>query len=103
VAFHFERDSPASPDGARARGTKLLLKLDSVADEKLAESEFARQREALRLSRELTRRLRTGRPLRKRRRRALQRRARFVVPALLIDHRPPVVADRVRIGDWEAT
>ena len=43
------------------------------------------------LSRQLTRRLRTGRPLRKRRRRADQRRIRFVAPALLIDHRP---ADR---------
>ena len=40
------------------------------------------------LSRELTRRLRTGRPLRKRRRRSNQRQVRFIAPAVLIDHRP---------------
>ena len=53
------------------------------------------------LRRELTRRLRTGRPLRKRRRRPDQRATRFVAPARLIDHRPPIVEQRVRIGDWE--
>ena len=53
------------------------------------------------LSRQLTRRLRTGRPLRKARRSPGQRRIRFVAPALLIDHRPAVVDDRGRIGDWE--
>jgi IS30 family transposase len=53
------------------------------------------------LSRTLTRRLRTGRALRKRRRRPDQRRSRFVTPAQLIDHRPPVVCTRTRIGDWE--
>jgi IS30 family transposase len=53
------------------------------------------------LSRQLTRRLRTGRPLRKRRRRPDERRARFVAPALLIDHRPAAVTDRTRVGDWE--
>ncbi|MFC6020678.1 IS30 family transposase [Plantactinospora solaniradicis] len=53
------------------------------------------------LSRQLTKRLRTGRPLRRRRRRADQRRCRFLAPALLIDQRPAVVEDRVRIGDWE--
>jgi IS30 family transposase len=53
------------------------------------------------LSRELTRRLRTGRPLRKRRRRSNQRQARFVVPAVLIDYRPDVVARRGRVGDWD--
>lgn len=42
VAFVFERDAHQS------RGTKLLLKLDSIPDEYLAESEFARQRRALR-------------------------------------------------------
>jgi IS30 family transposase len=50
------------------------------------------------LSRQLTRRLRTGRPLRKRRRRADQRRIRFIAPALLLDHRPPAVEQRLRIG-----
>jgi IS30 family transposase len=53
------------------------------------------------LSRQLTRRLRTGRPLRKRCRRPAERRARFVAPALLLDHRPTVVTDRARVGDWE--
>jgi hypothetical protein len=47
VAFVFERDLHG-PGGTRARGSKLLLKLDSVPDEELARSEFARQREALR-------------------------------------------------------
>jgi IS30 family transposase len=53
------------------------------------------------LSRQLTRRLRTGRPLRKRRRRADQRRTRFVAPAVLIDQRPTAALDRTRYGDWE--
>ncbi|WP_328375704.1 IS30 family transposase [Micromonospora zamorensis] len=53
------------------------------------------------LSRQLTRRLRTGRPLRKRRRRADQRRCRFIAPTLLIEHRPAAALDRTRIGDWE--
>jgi transposase, IS30 family len=53
------------------------------------------------LSRQLTRRLRTGRPLRKRRRRAAQRRIRFVAPARLLEHRPAAVDQRVRVGDWE--
>jgi IS30 family transposase len=53
------------------------------------------------LSRALTRRLRTGRPLRKRRRRAHERRIRFLAPAVLIDHRPAVVNERNRVGDWE--
>lgn len=53
------------------------------------------------LSRTLTRKLRTGRPLRKKRRRADQRMPRFVAPAVLIDHRPPVIELRERLGDWE--
>jgi IS30 family transposase len=53
------------------------------------------------LSRALTRRLRTGRPLRKRRRRPEQRTPRFVAPARLIHHRPAVVETRTRVGDWE--
>ena len=53
------------------------------------------------LSRQLTVKLRTGRPLRKRRRRADERSPRFVAPALLIDQRPDVVEQRTRIGDWE--
>jgi hypothetical protein len=47
VAFVFERDRNGTQSGTRARGSKLLLKLDSVPDELLAKSEFARQREAL--------------------------------------------------------
>lgn len=53
------------------------------------------------LSRQLTKRLRTGRPLRKRRRRANERTPRFVAPAVLIDRRPTVVETRTRLGDWE--
>jgi transposase, IS30 family len=53
------------------------------------------------LSRQLTTKLRTGRPLRKRRRRAHERTPRFIAPALLIDHRPAVVDERGRVGDWE--
>ena len=53
------------------------------------------------LSRTLTKRLRTGRPLRKRRRRPDRRRARYVIPSKLIDQRPPEVEDRSRLGDWE--
>lgn len=53
------------------------------------------------LSRQLTAKLRTGRPLRKRRRRVNERTPRFIAPALLIDERPRVVDRRERVGDWE--
>ena len=53
------------------------------------------------LSRKLTTRLLTGRPMRKRRRRPHERTPRFVAPAQLIEHRPPVVELRTRLGDWE--
>ena len=53
------------------------------------------------LTRDLTCRLRTGRPLRKRRRRTDQRAIRFIAPARLIDHRPAIVELRERVGDWE--
>ncbi|MER5200758.1 IS30 family transposase [Streptomyces sp. NPDC002755] len=53
------------------------------------------------LSRTLTRKLRTGRPLRKKRCRPDQRMPRFVAPAVLIDRRPPVIELRERLGDWE--
>ena len=53
------------------------------------------------LARELTRRLRTGRPLRKRRRRPDRRQVRFVEPGRLIHQRPRVVDSRSRYGDWE--
>lgn len=53
------------------------------------------------LTRKLTTHLRTGRPLRKRRRRPEVRTPRFIAPATLIDHRPTVVEERSRLGDWE--
>ncbi len=53
------------------------------------------------LSRTLTKRLLTGRPLRKRRRRINQCQIRFIGPAALIDARPPVIELRSRVGDWE--
>jgi transposase, IS30 family len=53
------------------------------------------------LNRQLTKKLRTGRPLRKRRRRPNQRSPRFIAPAVLIDHRPGDALLRARIGDWE--
>ena len=53
------------------------------------------------LSRQLTKKLRTGRPLRKRRRRPDQRQGRFIAPAVLIDLRSPEALQRERLGDWE--
>jgi IS30 family transposase len=53
------------------------------------------------LSRALTAKLRTGRPLRKRRRKTSERTTRFLAPALLIHSRPEIVETRTRIGDWE--
>ena len=53
------------------------------------------------LSRTLSKRLRTGRPLRRRRRRTDARTPRFVAPGQLIHARPAVVETRSRIGDWE--
>jgi len=53
------------------------------------------------LNRRLTKRLRTQRPLRKRRRRPDERRPRYVVPHQRIHYRPAVVNDRSRLGDWE--
>jgi IS30 family transposase len=53
------------------------------------------------LNRRLTKRLRTGRPLRKRRRRPDERRSRFVVPHQRIENRPAIITERSRLGDWE--
>ncbi|WP_435840402.1 IS30 family transposase [Streptomyces chartreusis] len=53
------------------------------------------------LNRTLTRKLRAGRPLGKKRRRPHQRMPRFVAPAALIDSRPPVIELRERLGDSE--
>ncbi len=55
------------------------------------------------LSRTLTAKLRTGRPLRKRRRRATERTTRFVVPSLLIHSRPEVVESAAGSGIGRAT
>lgn len=53
------------------------------------------------LHRRLTARLRTGRSMRRCCRRPDHRTPRFVAPGLLIDRRPAVVEERVRIGDGE--
>ena len=52
------------------------------------------------LSRTLTKKLRTGRPLRRRRRSLVARTPRFVAAGRLIDERPVVVEQRSRLGDW---
>jgi transposase, IS30 family len=49
----------------------------------------------------LTKKLRTGRPLRKRRRSPMARTPRFVAPGRLLHERPAVVEERARIVDWE--
>jgi IS30 family transposase len=53
------------------------------------------------LTRKLTAKLRTGRPLRKRRRKPTERATRFVAQGCLIDERPLIVEERSRVGDWE--
>ncbi|GLW75489.1 IS30 family transposase [Kitasatospora phosalacinea] len=53
------------------------------------------------LSRTLTKKLRTGRSLRRRRRSSSARAPRFQTPAVLIHDRPAVVDQRDRVGDWE--
>jgi IS30 family transposase len=53
------------------------------------------------LHRELARKLRTGRVLRRPHRRSDQRRSRFVAPETLIAHRPITVLDRIEPGHWE--
>ncbi len=53
------------------------------------------------LARTLTKRLRTGRPLRQRRRRPAVRTPRFKASSQLIDERSSAAAGRVRLGDWE--
>ena len=54
------------------------------------------------LSRKLSLHPRTGRALRRRGRSTNRRAVRFIAPARLLEHRPPIVEDRTRIGDWEA-
>ena len=54
-----------------------------------------------RLSRTLTKKLRTGRPPRKHRRSPMACTPRFIAPGRLIHSRPAVVEHRTRIGDWE--
>jgi len=53
------------------------------------------------LSRELTRKLRAGRPLRKRRRHPQQRQVRFIQPGRLIHERPPWSSPGGLYGDWK--
>ena len=53
------------------------------------------------LNRRLTKRLRTGRPLRKHRRRSDQRRTRCVIPHQRIEHLPAIVTERTQLRDWE--
>jgi hypothetical protein len=55
------------------------------------------------LSMQLTKRLRTGRPLRQRRRRANERTPRFVAPAVLIGRRLAIVEARARLVTGRAT
>lgn len=52
-------------------------------------------------TRKLTAKRRTGRPLRKRRRKLAERATRFVAQGCLIDQRPLIVEERSRVGDWE--
>jgi transposase, IS30 family len=54
------------------------------------------------LTRKLTAKLRTGRPLRKRRRKPSERATRFLAQGCLIDERPLIVEERSRVGDWES-
>jgi IS30 family transposase len=53
------------------------------------------------LTRTLTKKLRSGRSMRKRRRRTDTREVRYVIPSKPIDQRPAIVETRERIGDWE--
>ena len=53
------------------------------------------------LTRDLTRQLRTGRPMRKRRRRSNARRVRFAVPGMSIWCRPAEIEVRSHPGHWE--
>ncbi|GAA1104574.1 hypothetical protein GCM10009642_48990 [Nocardiopsis metallicus] len=53
------------------------------------------------LRRELAGALRTGRAVRKPRRRAQQRQPRFTAPMVMISERPPEAADRAIPGHWE--
>jgi len=69
-----------------------------VSHETIYQSLYVQSRGGL--SRELTRHLRTGRSLRKPRRRADERRGR-IAGIVSISERPPEIADRAVIGHWE--
>jgi IS30 family transposase len=70
-----------------------------VAPETIYQALYARGPD--RLHRDGVRLLRTGRVHRKRRRRSGERTGRFVAPMVMIDKRPPDVADRRIAGHWE--
>ena len=70
-----------------------------VAPETIYQALYARGPD--RLHRDGVRLLRTGRVHRKRHRRSGERLGRFVAPMVMIDQRPPDVADRLIAGHWE--
>ena len=70
-----------------------------VAVETIYQALYARGPD--RLHRAGVRLLRTGRVHRRRRRRSGERTGRFVAPMVMIDQRPPEVADRLIAGHWE--
>jgi IS30 family transposase len=70
-----------------------------VSHEAIYQSLYIQGRGAL--NRELTTCLRTGRALRKPRRRAQQRRGRTIPPEILISERPASIEDRAVPGHWE--
>ena len=70
-----------------------------VAPETIYQALYARGPD--RLHRDGVRLLRTGRVHRKPRRRSGERTGRFVAPMVMIDKRPPDVADRLIAGHWE--
>ena len=70
-----------------------------VAPETIYQALYARAPD--RLHRDGVHLLRTGRVHRKRQRRSGERLGRFVAPMVMIDKRPPDVADRRIAGHWE--
>ncbi|OAH10561.1 IS30 family transposase [Streptomyces jeddahensis] len=71
----------------------------NVTHETIYRALYAQARDGL--WREVTRRLRTGRRMRKRRRRVDQRTQRFIHPKIMISQRPAEADDRSVPGHWE--